>query len=129
MITDKTILSKLELAFPKMYINSQLEVIIYPKDNIYFMIENCENEEDIKAKVLEFVSRSASKDENRYTKKYCKDGINMFLNTNFSNRDLWRIYTELGNRVNHELTLKFIRTNYDMSLLSPIAEPIAKWLK
>ena len=44
------------------------------------------------------------------------DGINMFLHTNFSFDDMETIYTYLGNACNHERTLKFVRSGYDMAI-------------
>ena len=40
-----------------------------------------------------------------------------FCKTNFSRDDIRIIYTKLGNRVNHKLTLDFIRSGYDMAVL------------
>ena len=45
------------------------------------------------------------------------DGINMFLNTDFSKEDIDLIYTYLGNACNHNRTLEFVRSGYDMELL------------
>ena len=45
------------------------------------------------------------------------DGINMFLNTDFSKDDIDLIYTYLGNACNHQRTLEFVRSGYDMELL------------
>ena len=33
--------------------------------------------------------------------------------------DMYCIYDKLGNRVNHELTVKFIESGYDLSLVRP----------
>ena len=44
-------------------------------------------------------------------------GINQFLGTDFTEKDMEQIYTYLGNRCNHAKTLKFITSGYDMSVL------------
>ena len=46
-------------------------------------------------------------------------GYNNYLGTNFTQDDMYWIYDKLGNAVNHELTLKFIHSNYDLSLVRP----------
>lgn len=49
---------------------------------------------------------------------YHRDGINRFCGTDFSYDDMRIIYTYLGNRCNHEKTLRFIRSGYDMAVLT-----------
>lgn len=114
--------------FPGSFINHKGEFIANRVSNVYFSYENCENDVDVKAKVLEYLSRAASKgqpyDTDRANQRYQKqmlDGINRFLNTNFSHEDMDTIYTYLGNRCNHARTLKFIESGYRVDLL-PFAE-------
>ena len=45
------------------------------------------------------------------------NGVNDFLGTDFTESDIEEIYTYLGNRCNHEKTVRFIESNYDMSIL------------
>ena len=45
------------------------------------------------------------------------NGINQFLDTDFTEKDMEQIYTYLGNACNHEKTLRFIASGYDMSVL------------
>lgn len=110
--------------FPNSFFNERDEFIAHRHSNTYFIFADCENEEEVKYKVLEWLSRSASKGipysqewRNKKFRKFMLDGINMFLNTNFSFEDMTVIYTYLGNRCNHERTLEFVRSNYDMSIL------------
>lgn len=119
------ITKKLIHAFPKSFINGGLEFIAEREANEYFRLEDCENELDVKCKVLEWLSRGASKTEPFYTKKrndlfhkFMLDGINAYLGTNFTAEDMAIIYQKLGNRVRHSLTEEFVNSGYDMAVLS-----------
>lgn len=48
---------------------------------------------------------------------YHLKGINAFCGTNFRKKEIAIIYQELGNCVNHQLTLKFIRSGFNMAVL------------
>lgn len=48
-------------AFPGSYINAKHEFIAEARSNQYFMLNDCEYPEDIECKVLEWLSRAASK--------------------------------------------------------------------
>lgn len=74
-------------------------------------------EEELKLKVLEWLSRPAHKEGNDTVRKWYLDGINNFLGTNFTNEDIELIYCKLGNAINRELTKKFVESNYDMGVL------------
>lgn len=39
------------------------------------------------------------------------------MDTNFNKYNMLTIYQELGNQVNRELTIKFIKNNYDIAVL------------
>lgn len=110
--------------FYNSFINYHNELIIIPKGNIYFCLDNVENEFDLKCKIIEFVSRPASKGipyqaewRNKKYRKEALDNINKYLNTNFSKDDIELIYAYLGGRCNHKLTEQFVKSNYDMNLL------------
>ena len=87
-------------------------------------MHNCKDDLDIKCKVLKWLSRAAYKGQpfasekrNRAFRDFMLNGINMFLECDFDENDIEVIYTYLGNAVNHELTVKFVETGYDMSIL------------
>ena len=113
---------KLMSSFPQSFLNSQGEVILHRYANQYFILQNCETELDVKCKVLEWCSRGAHKTapyrsefRNKEFHKFMLDGINKFLETNFTEEDMDIIYTYLGNAVNHQKTIEFIETaKYDM---------------
>lgn len=111
--------------FEGSFFNERDEFIAHRYSNTYFIFANCETELDVKCKVLEWLSRSACKGipysqewRNKKFRKFMLDGINMFLHTDFSKDDIELIYTYLGNACNHKRTLEFIRSNYNMSILT-----------
>lgn len=133
-MTDKKLLNKLKECFPYSFINNRNEFIglfEYKKHivNSYFRLDTVSNELELKCKILEYFSRPSFKgftfadqpikerligDE---VYKYHLDGINKFLATNFTTNDIEEIYCRLGNGVNRKLCIKFIESNYDLSVL------------
>lgn len=125
-MVDQETLIKLFRAFPHAIISRLLEFVAdpNPRVNTYFRLVDCETEEDVAAKVLEWLSRDAYKSvcfqttrRNNEVHEYHLNGINQFCGTNFGKEEIKTIYNELGNRCNHELTLRFIRNGYDMGVL------------
>lgn len=111
-------------AFPKSFVNCHGEFIAHERANEYCILYNCKNELDIKCKVLEWFSRETFKTEPyRQRKKndefhsFMLKGINEFLGTDFTEKDMELIYTYLGNAVHHDLTIRFIESSYDMEIL------------
>ena len=126
MVVQK-VLNKLFAAFPDAIMNRNLEFVAdpHPRVNSYFRLEDCETEDDVAAKVLEWLSREAFKSQhfnveyrNRMVHDYHLDGINAFCGTIFAVDDIEQVYTYLGNRVNHQKTLDFIRSGYDLAVLT-----------
>lgn len=106
------------------FINHNFELILIPKTNLYFRLEDIKNEEDLICKLLEWCSRDCYKRQFYKTEKRNEqyhnevlDKLNIFLKTNFNQEDMDVIYTKLGNSVNHKLTQEFVRSGFDMSLL------------
>ena len=48
--------------------------------------------------------------------------VNRYLGTDFSEDDMDLIYTYLGNECNHEKTVRFIKSGYDMEILNNESE-------
>lgn len=123
-MTEQETIKKLMACFPNSFINHNYEFIAHKETNQYFSLDNCENEIDIKCKVLEWFSRPAYKTE-PYTSKrknnelhnFMANGINKFLDTNFNKKDFELIYTYLGNSCNRKRTIKFIESGYDINVL------------
>lgn len=112
--------------FKGSYINSFGELIISVKGNVYFKATNCKDKEDVICKLLEWCSRPIAKGEPYCSKKRNIEwrssllcGYNNYLGTNFTLDDMYWIYDKLGNAVNHKLTLEFIHSGFDLSLVRP----------
>jgi hypothetical protein len=125
MVSSK-ITRRLKEAFPKAFITCNLEFIADPDVNSYFILEDCRDEEDVMAKCLEWLSRDAcsgahygSPKKNQQCRRYHRIGINRFCGTAFDEEDIEAIYTRLGNKCNHAMTLDFIRSGFDMRVLFP----------
>lgn len=110
--------------FPNSFINSQGKFIAHRVSYDYFTFTTCKDELDVKCKVLEWLSRPASKGQpfntkmaNKKFQQFMLDGINEYLGTDFSHEDIYEVYTYLGNRCNHAKTLLFIESGYDVSML------------
>lgn len=123
-MVNSLVTKKLARAFPKSFINSALEFIAHKEANSWFRLEDCESEFDVKCKVLEWLSRDAYKTcpfysdlSNKTFHDFILNGINCFLDTEFDKSDIEEIYTYLGNRCNHEKTVRFIESGYDMAVL------------
>lgn len=111
-------------AFPGSYVNNNKEFIAHKYTNQYIILGNCKTSLDIKCKVLEWFSRAAhkgmpyfEKQTNERFHKFMLKGINTFLETNFSQDDITRIYDELGSAINHDKTVRFVESSYDFSVL------------
>lgn len=110
--------------FPDSFINSNGELIISVKGNVYFIATDCTTKEDIICKLLEWCSRPLAKGEPFNSDKRNIEwrnslicGLNEYLGTDFTQEDMYLIYEKLGNRVNHDLTLRFIESRYDLDLI------------
>lgn len=115
---NEAIRNRFTEAFPKFFINHNLEAIVHPRRNTYFLLSDVHTETDLIAKILEWLSREAAKSFSSESQKYHLHGINTFLGTSFSQEDMRQIYTYLGNRCNHSRTLRFIESGYDLSVLT-----------
>lgn len=111
-------------SFPESFFNDRDEFIAHLKSNTYFIFSNCKTILDVECKILEWFSRPAHKGmpynaewRNRNFREFMKNGINDFLDTDFSFDDLEKIYTYLGNCCSHNKTIQFIESGYDFSVL------------
>lgn len=92
-------------AFPGSFINSRDEFIAHPRTNQYFILSDCKAPEDVKAKVLEWLSRPSCKTQpysqewrNRKFHTDIRFSVNAYLDTDFSQEDMELIYNWLGER-------------------------------
>ena len=119
---------ELTACFPGSFINRNGEFIAHPNSNQYFILHSCETLLDVQCKVLEWLSRAAyktapyqNKAANKRLHRFMLDGINRYLGTNFTHKDMELIYTYLGNACNHQHTIRFVESGYDMDVLREIA--------
>ena len=126
----KDAILKLNTCFPKgkvLIYAEPIEYVAHTKGNVYFILGNCSNQMEIDCKVIEWFSRAAYKTEpyrsdykNKEFHDYFLKGINQYFNSEFSKDDIEIIYTYLGNACNHQKTIDFINSGFDMSILNPI---------
>lgn len=109
-------LQRIYEAFPKAFINRHNEMIIYPRENTYFLLENVNNELELECKVLEYCSRQASKGISKASRKYHFEGICNFFNKPFTQEEMDLIYTKLGNGIRRKLCIKYIESNFDLEV-------------
>lgn len=110
--------------FPGSFINQRLELIVHPRTNQYFLLEDCHTGDDVVAKSIEWLSRAAAKGQpydkernNQAFREMMQQGLNEFWGTDFTEEDFLKIYQHLVNAVNHEKTMRFVRSGFDMQEL------------
>lgn len=125
MKTEKSVLTRLTDCFPDSFINQNGEFIAHKETNQYIILKDCRSELDVKCKVIEWFSRPAHKtapsNSDRKNSKFHNvmlNGVNRFLGTNFTREEMEQIYIYLGNACDHEKTIQFIESGYDMGILA-----------
>lgn len=104
--------------FPKAKIvNNATEIVLEPKNNISFRIDNVGSKKELDCKVLEWLSRPSCKGVSPYWQRFMLRGVNSYFGKTWSHEDMNKIYTMLGNNVNRELCMKFIDSKFDLSVL------------
>lgn len=113
----KLMVAKTLQVFPKSFINQDDELILEPKNNVYFRLEGLKTETDFICKLMAWTSRPIAKGLTPSWSKKVLARVNELLGTNFSKEDMQVIYTHLGGDVNPALSVKFIESGYDLSVL------------
>ena len=115
----------LQEAFPDSFFNANDEFIAHKATNQYLCLGNCKTPFDVKCKVLEWFSRPAHKSapythnrKNKELHQFMLNGINDFLGTDFTQGDMEEIYIALGNAINHQKTIQFVKSGYDLNVLA-----------
>lgn len=106
---------------PKAFINHNFELIVEPRYNIYFRLEDVTTDLELKCKVLAWLSRPSCKGVSEYWQKRFRALVNEYLGTEFTLEEFGDIYTKLGNDCNRELSIRFIESGYDLSLVQEAA--------
>ena len=115
-IFDTPWAGKIRAAFPQSFVNMQNELIFSQRTNSYFRLEDVTDETQLKAKILEWLTRTAIKSVSPKERKLHFEGINKLLGTNFTLEEMTDIYTYLGNGIKHYLCVKFVERGYEMTL-------------
>lgn len=113
----KSIINHALQVFPKAFINRSNEIILEPRNNVYFRLEDVETALDFKCKMFAWVSRPIAKSLNKYWSPKVLKSFNVVMGTNFTKDQMYSIYDRLGNDVNRPLTIRFIESGYDLKLL------------
>lgn len=108
------------------FINYNNELILIPKFNVYFSLEDVSNDFQFKLKLCEYFSReccssipySSDKANTKYHQKNCEI-FNALCGTCFSVLDMTLVYSRLGNGCNHSLADIFVIRGFDLDLLKP----------
>ena len=104
--------------YPKAFIVERTrELIVEPKNNLYFRLEDIESVLNFDCKMLEWLSRGSCKGLSNYWQSYMLRGLNSYFRINWSSDDMKEIYTYLGNNCNREKCIAFIKSNFDMTIL------------
>lgn len=107
------------------FINHKNEIILIQKFNVYTLLDDVETDDDFKVKLCEWFSRdcccalrySQNKRLERYYQKNT-EAFNFICGTNFTTEQMEHIYTKLGNGIKHELAKKFVKSGFDLSVIS-----------
>ena len=111
--------------FPNSFINHNNEIILIPKFNVYTLLDDVETDNDFKVKLCEWFSRDCCcalrYSQNKRLERYYQENIeafNFICGTNFTKEQVEQIYTKLGNGIKHELTKKFVKSGFDLSVIA-----------
>lgn len=125
---QKSVMELMKL-FNGSFINSQNELILVPKTNLYFRLEDIETISGLKCKVIAWCSRHACKTpycrvqwRNEKYQASVREKINKFLGVDFDLDEWTLIYTYLGNDIRRELCVKFIESGYDLEVIKKECE-------
>lgn len=109
-------LKKVYDCFPQAFVNKEHELIIYPRTNTYFLLKNVENQLQLDCKIIEYCSGEAY-DGTKKSKEYHFKGICDYFNKEFTQEEIRLIYMKLGNGINRELCIDYIKSCFDMEVL------------
>ncbi|MBR5022381.1 MAG: hypothetical protein IKY18_04185 [Oscillospiraceae bacterium] len=119
----------LRRCFPDSWINYFNDFIAHRGANRHYgaaccKLGQCETEEDVIAAALEMLTIDCCKsapfetpEANRNFRRYMLKGMNKLLGKAFTEKQYLGIYTCIGNGINHQLTIDFIRSGYDLKVL------------
>lgn len=102
--------------FNNSFINQNNELILVPRTNLYFRLDDVNNYQDLCYKIFAWCSRDCSKSEPYYAKwrnekyrEYVRNNINTFLGVDYNENDWLDIYSKYGNGCNKNECIEFIK--------------------
>lgn len=117
--------------FPNSFINSNGELILSEKGNVYFPLYNKNNLLDLTCAIFEWCSRDVVKAmpycaswRNEKFQEYLRCKFNNYLIYKyhliwgFSRGDWEDIYRYIGNGIDHSRTVKFVESGFDFDVLT-----------
>lgn len=110
-------LNKVRFIFPGAFITLRNELILERKNNIYFNLNDIEDETEFKCKMIAWLSRPSCRGLTNYWQRKILKMLNEYLETDFNNEEMMIIYGRLGNDVNRKLTINFIESGYNLNIL------------
>lgn len=108
LILDPKIRSLLAEAFPKCFIDMRFELVVYPLRNTWVPLDGVQTIDELRARVIEYLSREAFKGGSNRSQNYHLHGINKVCGMSFSRESMEFIYCNLGNAVNPKLCRRFV---------------------
>lgn len=104
--------------FPNSFINRRFELIIEPKNNIYFKLDDVNTKAELDLKVIAWLSRPSCKGVSEYWQTKFRKGFNEYFDTEFTKDEMIKIYTKFGNGLNENLCCEFILKGLDLKILN-----------
>ena len=120
---------RLKQCFPEGALNYYDEFIAHMGANRHYgaaccKLGGCKTEEEALAAALEMLTIDCCKsrpfeapDANDRFHKYMQKGMNKLLGKGFTQKQYMEIYAAIGNGINHQLTVDFIRSGYNIGIL------------
>lgn len=106
------------------FINHNNEIILIPKFNVYTLLDDVETDNDFYVKLCEYFSRDCCcalrYSQNKRLQKYWQENteaFNYICGTDFSIEQMNYIYSYLGNGIKHALAKKFVKSDFDLSII------------
>lgn len=115
-------IKKLMEIFEGSFINSNYELILEKRRNIYINLELINTLKELEMNLIQWKSRTCIKGDNEKILIKTRKKINKFFNKNFSLQDFELIYELLGNEINPELCEEFVDNDLDIEILKKYKE-------
>lgn len=110
-------IKKLMEIFEGSFINSNFELILEKRRNIYINLELINTPKELEMNLIQWKTRACIKGDDEKILNETRKKINKFFNKNFSLQDFELIYELLGNEINPELCEKFVDNDLDIEIL------------